>query len=138
MSEGRKGEKNHRYGKPMSEEQKKKLAAHSGKNSKMYGRKPSEEAIRKMSAARKGKKRPNGFAEKVSKALMGHKHSEETLALLSQRAKERARHVIDTATGIEYSSAKEAAKHYNKTARTLYDKLKGKFKNDTTFIYKPL
>jgi len=40
------------------------------------GSKQSEESKKKMSMSRKGKKKPEGFGEKISNALRGKKHSE--------------------------------------------------------------
>ena len=89
ISERQKGEKNHNFGKPMSEEQKNKISlAHKGKPK-------SAEHKRKISEAKKtnpvkywlGKKRSEESKIKISKAKMGVKLSEETKKKISEANK---------------------------------------------------
>lgn len=61
LSQQKKGENNHRWGKPSSQKQKEAV-------SKAWkGKKRSEETRQKMSEAQKGLKKPPGYAERMSK-----------------------------------------------------------------------
>jgi hypothetical protein len=88
MSEARKGEKNHNYGKIHSEEHKRKLSeAHNGRTH-------SEENRKNMSEAQKGKIRSEETKIKMSEAkkgenhyLYGKTHSEETKIKMSETRK---------------------------------------------------
>lgn len=88
LSEGRKGEKNHNFGKPHSEETKQKMSKvrrgrkqspeHIRKRTEAYiGKKHSEESRRKMSEWQKGGKSP----------WFGRKHSEESKKKISETKK---------------------------------------------------
>ena len=60
MSEGKKGENNHQYGKTRSEETRKKISeGMKGENNHQYGKTHSEETRKKMSEAKKGENNPN-------------------------------------------------------------------------------
>jgi len=112
LSEAFKGEKNPNYGKPMLEEQKKKLfdvnkgkvvsektrhrlsEARKGKKHPNYGKHLSEETKQRISEANKGESHPNygkHFSEetkqRISRALRGKVVSEETRQRLSEALK---------------------------------------------------
>jgi len=127
---------------PLSEEHKKKIGdAQKGVKNHMYGKKVSDETKLKMSKTRKGKK----FSEKVckerSERLKGHYVSQETKDKIAEKAKNythipfTGKAVIDTKTGKIYQSVAKASEDYKFSVVSLKNKLKGKFKNDTTFIY---
>jgi hypothetical protein len=88
MSEARKGEKNHNYGKTASEETRRKISeAHKGRTH-------SEESRRNMSEAQKGKPVSEKTKRKISEAkkgenhyLYGKTHSEETKIKMSETRK---------------------------------------------------
>lgn len=46
-----------------------------------------DEILRQISMAQKGKKKPEGFGEKIRQANLGRKHSPETIAKMSKRKK---------------------------------------------------
>ena len=88
MSEVNKGDKNYGFGKPRSEEVKKKISESN------MGKKHSEESKRKMSLSQKGKKHTEETKLKLSEALKGEKsplfgkpRSEETKRKLSKANK---------------------------------------------------
>jgi hypothetical protein len=88
MSEARKGEKNHNYGKTFSEEHKRKISeAHKGRTH-------SEKSRRNMSEAHKGKTFSEEHKRKISEVkkgenhyLYGKTHSEETKRKMSRTRK---------------------------------------------------
>lgn len=139
MSENRKGEKNHRYGKKLDSDQQQKML--NGIRNSTYI--ASVETRKRMSES--GKRRAPATEQtrnKLSIALKGHVHSDETKRKLSIAAKNKkiqpphfGNKVIDTSTGIIYSSVVHAAIVYGKSNVSLRNKLIGKYKNDTTFIY---
>ena len=107
MSEARKGEKNHNYGKTHSEEQKRKLSeamkgkTHSEEHKRniseaQKGRTHSEETKRKLSEAHKGKTLSDETKRKLSEVnkgenhhMYGKTHSEETRKKMSESQKGR-------------------------------------------------
>jgi len=119
-----------------SEETKAKLSkAFSGNKNPMYGKSLD---IHPM-LGKKGELSP----------LYGRKHSKETISRMSEKAKGRpvseaskqklseinGTLVLDTETGIFYTSIKMAAKSKNIKDVTLKAMLAGKFRNNTSFIY---
>jgi len=60
LSDSRKGEKHHYFGKKLSKEHKNKMSvSHSGEKNHNYGKKFSDERKKQMSESRKGKNNPN-------------------------------------------------------------------------------
>lgn len=119
MSESLKGRTPYNKGLKMSEEQKKKLSKiHSGKK-----RKPlSLETKNKISLAQKNKPRKKHTDEsknKISLALKGRKGNPTRSLLL-----------IDLNTGVFYDSIREYCNLYNLKHPTIYNILKGKYKNE--------
>ena len=145
MSEKRRGEKHHMYGKHHSEETKKKIGdsergdkncnygkprdeetrikiskAISGEKNGMYGKHHTEEARKSMSEKRKGDKNP----------IYGTKRSEITCLKISQSNKGRLapnrKRVLCVETGKIYNSLKEAAKDVGlKNYMPISDMLRG-------------
>jgi group I intron endonuclease len=75
ISESQSGEKNHNYGKSLSEETKKKISkAQTGENAYWYGKTRTEETKKKMSKAQSGKTLSDDTKEKISKAQTGEKN----------------------------------------------------------------
>lgn len=126
--------------------------------------KHSKKTKEKISKTLKGRKRPfmnmdykktTDWKEKMSKSMLGKKHSDETkekmsLALLgnkrgcnkkmSEEEKENLKNkfskiIIDLSTGIFYTGTKEAALYNNFNQSTLKNKLNGNLKNNTNLIY---
>lgn len=60
---------------------------------------------------------------------------ETTKRKIISNFKDHSKIVLDTATGIFYNSATEAAKYYNINKNTLKGQLLGYYKNKTTLIY---
>jgi hypothetical protein len=109
MSEAGKGEKNHNYGKPLSEEARRILIAatkgkplseehkrklseakkgkRQGEKSHKYGKYPSEETRKKMSEAAKGRKLSEETKRKISKSQKGKTISEEIRKKMSEGSK---------------------------------------------------
>jgi group I intron endonuclease len=99
MSESRKGEKSHTYGKHLSEETKRKIGEKSklrgGENHPNYGKHRSEETKKKISEANKkyvgelnsmyGKKHTEETKAKMSKIQKGRKHTPETIEKVRQK-----------------------------------------------------
>ena len=91
LSNAHKGEKNPMFGKPRSEETKRKISAakkgkhnnNKGENNPMFGKPRSEETKRKISAAKKGKHNNKG----ENNPFYGKKHSEETKQKISDAMK---------------------------------------------------
>ena len=81
MSEAQRGEKNHNYGKHLSEETKAKIAE------KNKGRHHTEEARRKISKANEGRPVSEETKRKISESERGKKVSEETRRKLSEAGK---------------------------------------------------
>lgn len=74
MSEARKGEKHHFYGRKLSDEHRKKISeSNKGENNPNYGKEFSVEYRRKMSESRKGKKHTAETRRKMSEAHKGEK-----------------------------------------------------------------
>lgn len=72
------GNKNHMYGKHISEETKVKMsAAHKGENNHFYGKHHTDEARAKMSAANLGRTHSEETKAKISAIWKGKKRSEE-------------------------------------------------------------
>ncbi len=115
IGDAQKGEKNHNYGKSASNTTRKKMSD-SGK-----GRIVSDETKKKI-----------GAANKI--ALTGKKLSEEHRQKISDGSTIK-RSVIDTSTGIIYSSIMEAAKESNIIYGTLRKYLIGTRKNKTTLKF---
>lgn len=108
-----------RLGKKHSQSSKCKISkATTGKNNPFYGKKHSIEARSKISlqglGRRIGDKNP----------FYGQKHTIETIKKLSKK-------VIDSKTGIEYDSVKEAAASLNIGYSSLRGMLNGNSKNKT-------
>jgi group I intron endonuclease len=96
--------------------------------------------LRALKAIETKKNKNNGeyhtdeFKEKMSKRLKGVKLSE----LHKQKLKENhgtAKKVICTSTNLVFNSAFDAAKYVNMNAHTLYNKLIGRRKNETSLKY---
>lgn len=119
---------------------------------KHLGKKHTPESIAKIkihTMARIGEKRDPAIGRKISAAKKGVKFSKEHAAnnIASRMAdpnwKEMHRirglkigkNVIDTATGIIYNTAREAAEANGMLKDTLIPKLNGNFRNNTTFKY---
>lgn len=126
---------------PRSEETKLKLRLAN------LGKKATDEAKAKMSAAHKGNKYNSGrvhgeqMRQKTSERMKGNsyskgfKHSEETRRKVSESSKQ-ARLVLNTQSGIFYSSVKEAADSMGKyDVSHILLMLKGKHPNKTNFIF---
>jgi len=125
------------------------------------GSKLTAEHIEKSANARRGKKRPShsekitgkkhseGSKQKISESKKGEKNpmkNEETRKKNSETQKNKykngyinpsSKKVINTETGIIYTSAKEAWKNQNngKTLPNFRAKLNGRCQNDTNFKY---
>ncbi len=122
----------HRKGKPLSEEHKAKLKASSiGKNK---GGIRSEVTREKMRIARTGIKASDATRLKQSNIKKGKKLSEEHRANMS-KSNRNARKVLDTSTGVIYSTIVKAAGYLGIDHRNLQSKLCGRKANKTTFIY---
>jgi len=79
------GEKNHMYGKKLSEEHKEKISnALKGEKAYWYGKKLSPETREKLSRSHMGKIASEETRRKISKAKIGKTHSEETKKRLSE------------------------------------------------------
>lgn len=108
MSEVERGEKNHWYGKHLSEETKRKISeAHKGMH-------PSKQSCIKMSESRKGKKHSDEWNRHISDGNKGKKLSEETRKKIStSRVGTPAwnkKKVLCIETGIIYESVDDAMK----------------------------
>jgi group I intron endonuclease len=124
ISKSSKGNK-HNLGKKLSEEHKLKISL-SGK-----GRKHSEKSILKMSLSKKGTKLSEEHKQKLSLSHTGKKLSEEhKLNIYLSNIKI----VLDTQNGIYYT-IKELCKIYKKNYRYFTDRLSGRLKNNTNYIY---
>lgn len=77
MSESRMGEKNHRYGKPISEKQRLLAKMRCGENHYLYGKKHLPETIEKMKIAH----------AKENNGMYGKKHSDCTKKIISEKHK---------------------------------------------------
>jgi group I intron endonuclease len=108
ISKNRKG-KSSRLGAKLSEDSKLKIAL------KAKGRKASDETKLKMSISRKGIKQNEDLKNK--------------------RALAQTKIILNTITGIYYYGLDEASKSVSMNKSTLADKLRGKYKNNTNFIY---
>jgi hypothetical protein len=116
LSERQRGEKNHRFGKPVSEATRKKLSdANKGEKNPFFGKHHSETTIekirnakshppeatrKKMSEAQKGKKRSEAVCKNLSIVMKGEKnpffgkkHTEQTRKYLSERQKGEKNHL---------------------------------------------
>ena len=87
-----------------------------GENNPMYGRPKTEEEKQSLSCKLKGKKKPDGFGDKVSKALKGRRKSEEAIKKRSHEIT-----VINTKTGFiaEFPSKTRMLKKLHCDMRTL-------------------
>lgn len=124
LSNTRKGENHHNYGKKLSEETKERIG-----NSNR-GKKYSEEYKLFISKSRKGSIPWN---KKVS---MTDKQKEN----LGTHQKTRATHsksklILDLQTGIFYDCIKDAAEAYGYVYRTLCQRLDGTVRNKTNLVY---
>lgn len=82
------GNKNHMYGKRVSEETKAKMsAAHKGENNHFYGKHHTNEARAKITAANLGRTLSEETKAKISTTLKGKKRSEENKAKLRAHMK---------------------------------------------------
>ena len=142
--------------KKLSEEHKFKIAKAN------IGRVMSEETKKKISESNKGKKRTQEYIEKMKLRIMsdetkekiklakkGMKYSEQARANLRIAKKgtrpsddciaksklANSKKVLDTKTGIIYSSASELASILNIKRTTLTAKLSGQNKNTTKYVY---
>lgn len=92
-----------------------------------------------MSINRKGKKKPIGFGDKVSKRMKGIKFSDSWRCNLSNKKKGCIAHnrkmVLNTQTGIYYDSIREASLTTNMHNSKLRGQLNGYVKNKGIFIY---
>jgi group I intron endonuclease len=102
MSEARKGEKNHMFGKTHSEETRQKLSeAGRGEKHRMFGKTHSEETRNKISEAQKGKTHSKESRQKMSEARKGEKHylfgkthSKESRQKISEAQKGEKNHMF--------------------------------------------
>ncbi len=132
------GERNHNYNVSMSQEQKDKISnSQKGKKNHNFGKIASKETREKMSKSQTGKKRTSGQA--ISKALQGHICSEETKNKLRQKRLGKlpstALKVINVETNKIYNSIKEASQDYEKSEKSLANRLNGKVFNETQFKF---
>lgn len=103
----------------------------------------SEEVRIKMSESKKGRKFSEEHKRKISNALKGKKKSEAHLKKLSESRAGRltgdkhhkSKIVLDTSTGIYYSSAKEASIANNIKYSIMTYRLSGICVNKSRFIY---
>lgn len=103
----------------------------------------SEEVRIKMSKSRKGKKFSEEHKQKISNALSGKKKSDNHVKKMSESRigkitgdkHHNSKIVLDTSTGIYYSSAKEASIANNINHSTMKSRLNGKCINKSQFIY---
>ena len=88
LSEAKRGENNHYFGKVLSAEHRRKLSeAQKGKKHYNFGKTRSTETRRKLSEANKGKKHSAETRRKMSEAAKGKTFSEETRRKLSEANK---------------------------------------------------
>lgn len=107
------------------------------------GVKPSQSAIEKMRKSLTGRKLLRETVEKMLASRKGYKHSPETRAKIGNARRGKpgtknpynARSVINTTTGEIFKTIREAAKSQNIGETYLASKLRGKFKNNTSFKY---
>lgn len=143
MSEGRKGEKNHRFGKRMPEHQVIALAIDRKEHPEKYKREYSQEEREDIRKRHKGRKRSKDTCSNISNSLKGHSVSEETKKKISEKAKSRdhknlpytGKSIINTLTGIVYPSIIKAAISYGCPLHQLRIKMRGEKPNDTPFKY---
>jgi len=122
ISESKKGEKHHMWGKHHSEEAKRKMSeAHKGEKNHNYGKKFSNEHRRKMSEARRGENHPN----------WGKHLSEEVRIKISEANK--GRHLSEE-TRQKLSEAHKGEKHSNETKKKIGEGIKKWRKKNPDFI----
>ena len=125
------GPNNPRYGKPGT------MRGRFGELNPNYGREHSPEVRAKM------REKKIGVFDGEKNPMYGKAHSEKARELISRKARDRfskygshlSKKVIDTATGIMYESAKDAAEKLGLKATTLRSWLNGWNKNPTTLKY---
>ena len=142
ISEAMKGKPSHNKGKPMSEEQKKKMSE------SQKGKHHSEETKKKMSISRKGRTSPNKgktmseeTKKKISESLKGRTPSnkgthisEETRRKISNSLKGRTApnkgtHISEE-TKKKISEAQKGIQHSEETKKKISESLKGKPKSE--------
>ena len=101
-SEMHSGEKNGRYGKPVSQDTCDKIGF------KNKGKKRSEECKNRISKSLKNKKKPDGFGDKISKRLKG-RHNTWT----------KGYRVVCVETGEVFNSLAKAAEKYNTSGTSI-------------------
>lgn len=94
------GENNYNYGKPMSEEQKKRISE------KLTGRKIPRDVVEKCANARRGKPRSKEWVEKMKRLLTGQKHRGKGYENLNKA-------VVLINTGEVFCCIQDAAEKYN-------------------------
>lgn len=133
MSEAHKGEKNHMYGKHLSEETKKKISeALKGKPTWNKGKHHSEETKRRISEANKGKRKPPFSEEhkrRISEVNKGKKLSEETKRKMSEVNKGKK---LSEDHKRKISEANKGKRHSEETKRKLSEIQKGKKLSEET------
>ena len=116
MSEAQTGEKNHNYGKTMSDESRQKLSkSHCGKTH-------TEETKQMMSEAHCGKTHTEETKQKLSRSLTGRTLSDETKQKIIESKKGENNHMskkiyqYDLTNNFiqSFESCEEAARHFNK------------------------
>jgi group I intron endonuclease len=118
IGEAQRGEKNHRYGKPLSEDHKAKLlAANLGRTSPMAGKKHSEATRRKIAAAGMGRRRSEESIRQGADKYRGSHHSEATKALLAEKAR---------AQFARQGNPMQGRMHSEETRRKIAEKAKGR------------
>ncbi len=142
LSEGRKGERHHFFGKHFSDEHKKNLSlSQKGKR----GRSTSEETKRKQSESHKGKPVSKEHREKLSKALMGVSHTEERkenirlafwkspsaqkrIDILTQEGLKKSKPILCHQNGKIYNSLHEASRELGLQRQHIKGTVDGKSK----------
>ena len=115
----------HNLGKKLTDEHKIKISA------SIKGRIHSKESILKMSESKKGIKLSDEHKQKLSISHIGKKLSDKhKLNIYLSNIKT----VLDTQNGIFYT-IKELSEIYKKNKRYFTDRISGRLKNNTNFIY---
>lgn len=131
-------------GRIVSEETKQKLKAsstrlsadiskrNSGEGNHMWGKQHSEETRTKIGAKSKGRSPSPQVRALRSARMRGKKLSQKQIERL---ASSKRKVILNTQTGIYYDGVIEAAKSIGALFTTLYSRLNGHLKNNTSLIY---
>ncbi|ABU44186.1 hypothetical protein AR158_C641L [Paramecium bursaria Chlorella virus AR158] len=138
MSESKKGEKNHNYGKSPGEETKQKMSkAQRGDKGHWYGISPKEETRQKISEALIGITRTDETKQKMSESKKGEKNPMFGKTGENHNSSKRVyRYALDDTYIDSFGSCEEAGRHIKKNGRNIRACASGKPGHKTAYDFK--